>query len=298
MASTTPTTSTPALRHVVRNGRRIAVHTLHIGASGKTVVFCHPAPGSGLIDPDPAITAGMDVTLLAVDRPGFGASDPVAPNQWATVDSSADDIAFVLNELGIGTVGVAGWSAGGRVALALAARHPHMVDRVVVQGTPAPHEEVPWVEPDLYNGLMQLEPLPVQDARAALTAMFEDASEGMPPDEVLLAMLGGSAADDAVLSRPGARNRVIAMLHGAFAQGVAGIVDDILGPNLQPWGFRLDDVRTKVLLQYGDDDPITGYAHGKWWQSQLPEAKLEMVPDVGHMVALAGWKRALAFLTA
>jgi pimeloyl-ACP methyl ester carboxylesterase len=249
-----------------------------------------------MIDPDPEITADADVTLIAVDRPGFGGSDPVADDDWATVAASADDITFVLRELGIDRAGVVGWSAGGRVALALAARHPELVDRVVVQGTPAPHEEVPWMQPDTYDGLMQLKQLPVTDVRAALTAMFLEMGEGFPPDEMLLVMVGTSKADDETLAQPGARERVIRMLRAAFDQGVTGIVDDIMGPNLQPWGFRLDDVKTSVLLQYGDDDPLTGYAHGKWWHQHLPEARLEMIPDVGHMVALKGWKHALDFL--
>jgi pimeloyl-ACP methyl ester carboxylesterase len=148
----------------------------------------------------------------------------------------------------------------------------------------------------MYDGLMQLKHLTAADARTALTAMFLEMGEGLPPDEMLLAMVGTSKADDETLAQPGARERVIRMLRAAFDQGVTGIVDDIMGPNLQPWGFRLDDVKTSVLLQYGDDDPLTGYAHGKWWHQQLPEARLEMIPDVGHMVALKGWKRALEFL--
>ncbi len=39
---------------------------------------------------------------------------------------------------------MAGWSAGGRVALALAARHPELVGRAGVIAAPAPDEEVPW----------------------------------------------------------------------------------------------------------------------------------------------------------
>ena len=279
-------------------GRAVAVHTLHEGRSGRAIVLSHPSPGSGLIDPDPALTAAADVTLLAVDRPGYGASDPVASDQWATIDSSADDIAATLHHLGIERVGVAGWSAGGRVALALAARHPELVERVVIQGTPAPHEEIPWVDPEMYDGLLELSHLPVQELRMALSTMFEEMSDGLPTDDMLLAMLGVGPADNPVLMRPGTRERVVSMMRHAFDQGVVGMVDDIMGPYLRPWGFCLDDVKASVLLQYGDEDPIAGYIHGKWWHAHLPEARLEMVEDVGHLVAIAGWKRALAFLTA
>ena len=60
--------------------------------------------------------------------------------------TAADDLAGVLDCLPVERVGVVGWSAGGRVALALAARRPDLVDRVVVLATPAPDEEVPRIE--------------------------------------------------------------------------------------------------------------------------------------------------------
>ena len=109
------------------------------------VVFCHSAPGAGSFDPDPAEDACTDVTLLSVDRPGTAGRRRPA-RLWATVASAADDIATVLEGLHVGPRRGRRWSAGGRVALALAARHPDLVDRVVVLATPAPDDEVPWVD--------------------------------------------------------------------------------------------------------------------------------------------------------
>jgi pimeloyl-ACP methyl ester carboxylesterase len=57
------------------NGRRVAVHRLADGDTGRTVVPCHPVPGSAIFDPDPEQTYARGVTLLAVDRPGYGLSD-------------------------------------------------------------------------------------------------------------------------------------------------------------------------------------------------------------------------------
>lgn len=55
-------------------------------------------------------------------------------------------------------VGAVGWSAGGRIALALAARHPDLVRSAALAGTPAPDEEVPWV-PDEYRAALDALPL-------------------------------------------------------------------------------------------------------------------------------------------
>jgi RNA polymerase sigma-70 factor (ECF subfamily) len=130
------------------DGRRVAVHTVAEGGR-KTVVWCHGAPGAGNFDPDPAATRARDVTLIGVDRPGYGGSDPMAGGQWCTVGRAADDLAEVLRRRGDGPAGVVGWSSGGRVAMALAARHPELVDRVAVVATPAPDENVPWLGDEL-----------------------------------------------------------------------------------------------------------------------------------------------------
>ena len=115
------------MRFILESGRRVAVHFARTralwpaadgeaGREHRLVVFCHCAPGAGLFDPDPVQTHARKVTLLAVDRPGYGRSDPVAAGEWATVASAADDIATVLDALGAGRVGVVGWSAGGRTS--------------------------------------------------------------------------------------------------------------------------------------------------------------------------------------
>ncbi|WP_460436345.1 alpha/beta fold hydrolase, partial [Angustibacter speluncae] len=118
MTTSTAALTTTGTTTFERDGRTVAVHVLAAGSPGaRVVVLCHAAPGSGLLDPDPAETAGRDVTLVAVDRPGYGGSDPVPDGAWSTVDGAADDVDAALDRLGFGgPVGAGGWSAGGRVA--------------------------------------------------------------------------------------------------------------------------------------------------------------------------------------
>jgi pimeloyl-ACP methyl ester carboxylesterase len=287
----------PQIDVVVRaNARRVAVHRLAEGDIGRTIVLCHPAPGAGTFDPDPQQTLARNVTLLAVDRPGYGQSDPVPNTSWASVDSAADDLAAVLDHAASGPVCVAGWSAGGRVALALAARRPELVDRVVVLGTPAPHEQVPWIPPYQQAALDALRGFAPDAALAALSQQLgplipRDASA---PDA--LSLLAASAADDTALTTPGARARLTRMLEAAFAQGVVGFASDIAGYCLQPWGFAPEAVQAKTLLLYGSKDPLAGSRHGSWWQKRLPNARLEVVPGAGHLLILLMWQRALSHL--
>lgn len=236
------------------------------------------------------------MTLIAIDRPGYGQSSPVASTDWATVGSAADDIAEVLDQTTEGPVGVAGWSAGGRVALALAARHPHLVDRVAMIATPAPNEEVPWIPEEQQAALDHLKGMTPNEVRTIMLEQFAPLVPEGSDMSPALGLLGTSDADQAVLDRPGTSERLTSMLEEAFSQGAIGLVDDLAGYTLQPWGFDCSKVQAKVLLQYGGADPIAGSPHGRWWQSRLPNARLEMTPKVGHLVVIPQWGRTLSHL--
>jgi pimeloyl-ACP methyl ester carboxylesterase len=291
------------MRVVLDSGRRVAVHRTTTrrawspaGAGERIVVLCHSAPGAGIFDPDPVETQAMNVRLLSVDRPGYGRSDPVAPGAWATVASAADDLATVLDSLNAGPVGVAGWSAGGRVALALAARRPDLVDRVVVVATPAPDSEVPWIAPEQRDALDRLRGLAPDEVHAELGQRLTSLVPEDPHSREALWLLAAGSADEAVLGADGVRARLGELLQTAFAQGARGLAADIAGYCLQPWGFEPRQVRAKTLLLYGSRDVLADPRHGRWWQAELPEAHLEVVPGEGHLVVVPTWARALSHL--
>lgn len=255
-------------------------------------MFCHAAPGAGSFDPDPEVTAARGIRLIGVDRPGYGGSDPVPDDRWSTVGGAADDIAEVLAALGHRSVGVAGWSAGGRVALALAARHPELVERVVVIATPAPDEEVGWVPPEQRAGLEALRGLPPEQVHVALRGQLAQLVPEEPAQAV--GQVSRGLADEAVLAEPEVRRRVTDMLAAAFAQGATGIAADIAGYCLQPWGFEPAQVAAKTVLLYGGGDQVTGPRHGAWYKKRLPAARVEVSPDAGHLIVVPRWDRALS----
>jgi pimeloyl-ACP methyl ester carboxylesterase len=295
------------VRFFLASGRRVAVNLTRTSVgppcadeapkgSGRTVVFCHSAPGAGLFDPDPAETDARGVTLLSVDRPGYGRSDPVHRGRWATVWSAADDVAAVLDTLEEGPVGVVGWSAGGRVALALAARRPDLVDRVVVVATPAPDDEIHWVDPEQRAVLERLRALAPEVAHAELESRLRSIVPMDPFVPEALWLLAALTSDEPALADADVRARLGEMLRASFAQGTQGLAADIAGYCLRPWGFEPEEVTAKTLLVYGTRDPLAGPRHGRWWQSRIPDSRLEVVPDAGHLVLLPTWGRILAHL--
>jgi len=285
------------MTEIDRSGRTVAVHDLtpNAPADAPVVLLCHSAPGSGSFDPDPAATAVAGVRLISVDRPGYGGSAPVKDG-FATIGLAADDAAAVLADLlpAGATAGVAGWSAGGRIALALTARHPELVGRVGVIAAPAPDEEVPWYGDENRAMVDALRGLPPAEATARLTAVFEGMLAGAG-DGALLGLAGVADADADVLSAP-VRERLRAMLSAATAQGVTGMVADLAGYTLGDWGFRPSQVAADVLLAYGADDERVPPAHGECYRDRLPSAQLQLWPGVGHLVVVPAWGRVLEHL--
>ncbi|QHF25547.1 alpha/beta fold hydrolase [Rathayibacter sp. VKM Ac-2804] len=288
--------------HTLKSGRALGVTWSGPEDAEHVVVLAHPAPGAAGLDPDPATTARHGVRLLSFDRPGYGASalltdlDPAGAGAGASPEQAAADIAEYLATVGIASVSAAGWSAGGLVALALSANYPGLVERVAVLGTPAPDDAVPWVGEQNRAMLEQLRELPLDEAVRSLAAALDTAFGPSPSPESLLGVLGGDAADADVLEAPGVRERILAMLERAVAQGNLGQAADIVGYTLQEWGFAVETVDAPALLLYGADDAAVGRLHGEWYAARLPDSRLEVVPGRGHLLAVSEWERVLAFL--
>ncbi|WP_375405041.1 alpha/beta fold hydrolase [uncultured Amnibacterium sp.] len=284
----------------LRDGRRLGVTAFGDPVAQRIVVFCHPAPGAGGFDPDPAVTSSWGVHVVSPDRPGYGSSTPLPEARRPTNGRWADDLAeyieFVVElarETGVAPVhqvGVVGWAAGGRVALALAARHPGLVDRVAIVATPAPDAAVRWIQPELAQLTADLRELPVPVAKQRLRATLQAQKDVAGVD-----LLAHGEADLALLERPGLRGRLQRMQQHAYDQGTVGLADDLLASADEDWGFDLEAVHAPVLLVYGARDTVVPSAHGRWYRAQLRRASatLTVVPRAGHLVIAPAWERIL-----
>lgn len=74
-----------------------------------------------------------DLQLILVDPRGAGRS-PAPPGDY-TCEEMADDVAGVLERLGVGPALIAGHSMGGAIAQLVALRHPELVSGLVLIGT-------------------------------------------------------------------------------------------------------------------------------------------------------------------
>ncbi len=121
-------------RDVSARGARIRF--VEAGADSRTpVVLLHDALAShetflATID---ELTARGSFHVVAPDLPGFGASEKPDPQRYPYGwDGFADSVADLIAALGLGRVHVVGHAMGGGVALALAARHPALIHKLVL----------------------------------------------------------------------------------------------------------------------------------------------------------------------
>lgn len=272
--------SSPTHTITLPDGRRVAVDD-HGDAAGAVVVLLHSSPGSRALDPDPAATAASGIRLLTVDRAGYGGSTPLPADVVPTITQAADDVAAALDHLDVADAAVVGWSHGGRVAAALAARHPERVRALALVGTPSP-EDLSFIPAEQQAMLDALRPHPL--TATAVLAEVLDAAVG---DGDGMAFLVGPA-DEALLADPAVRARVEEMMAAAFAQGAVGCATDVISDQIAAWDFDPRSIGAPVHLVYSEDDVVAPH-HGDWWADRLVDVTRHTTSGVGHLLVIPMW---------
>jgi pimeloyl-ACP methyl ester carboxylesterase len=103
----------------LRDGRKLAWYEWG-PVGGRPVLFCTGAAMSGSFAFGMRHLAGLEIRLIAFDRPGLGGSDPHAGK---SLSSWADDVAQVIAVHELADPGAVGFSQGAPFALALAAQN-------------------------------------------------------------------------------------------------------------------------------------------------------------------------------
>lgn len=258
-------------------GRRLAYDDIG-DPSGEPIVYLHGCPDSRLTrHPDDEIAARAGVRLLAVDRPGYGASDPPADRSRR---SMAADISALLDQLDVESCAVLGWSSGGQIALACATDHRVRRIGLVASTVPSP-----------FDGT-------VDDAAAVVSEMLPFVVPDGLTHELAVEHVreGKSASYLADLeSVPGLLDQLALGMQAATASGTTGVEFDLLNL-MTPWEFALADVAADVELWYGSRDDVVAPAIGQELASELPHATLHLVEGASHLLLVTHWTQILESL--
>lgn len=256
--------------HRLDDGRGVGVTGYGDPDATRLVVFCHPSPGSGAFDPDPTVTASIGVRLLTLDRPGYGASDPMSDAErpmdaWiADVDQYLRFIetsAREKSEIDFGAVGIIGWGAGAMYASALAGRHPALVERLVL------------VEPT-----------------APTVARVADESTD-PLDARLLDVDALAGLDD----YPGAADRMGFMLDEVSERGAAGPDFDRRVLADATWQSYVDDVTCPTLI-IGAGVKKTSNDDANWYRRRIASVDFSSKWAQPSTSIVEAWTEILTFL--
>ena len=278
------------------DGRGIAVDDVGDPA-GVPILYLHGSPDCRLArHPDDGVAGRLGIRLLAVDRPGYGASDP---QPSPDVTTWAADAAALLDHLGVDRCRVAAWSAGAPFAFGLAAELADRIERVVTFGALAPFEALAEPEVAAASGARADVAATVRAGTpvAELAAEFADLLVPPPPVDLDLARaVVLEQYDPAARAEVESVAGVVDQLARSFAtaverHGAAGLHADLaiqFSPGLTG---VLAAVRCPVVLVHGEHDPVAGPAVGHWLAGRFDDARVEVWTGHGHQGLLPGWER-------
>lgn len=195
--------------------------------------------------------------VVAPDLAGFGATD--GPGH-ESLDGHADDLAALLDHLGIARAVVNGLSMGGYVAFAFWRRHPERVAALVLTCTRAAADSESG-RAGRYQSIVSIE------------------SHGVGPlaDAMVPKLVTPAAAADV-------RASVDAMVRRQPSRGVADALRAMAArPDSTP---NLAGIRVPTLVVAGADDVIVPAAEAATMAAAIPGAQFVTIPGAGHLANL------------
>ena len=210
-------------------------------------------------------------TVIDFDHRGYGQSD--RPDQKYTMETWVDDMAELLNVLGIEKCHVHGGSMGGFIACLFGARYPEKVDRLVFNGAVAKCDWMSRTFFHLWKRTAQEFGLGSEElALMLLTHAFSRAYL----DEMVSS---GNLHSLSWMQESITRNATLS----GFADACDAMAEtDVTG--------LLGAITAKTLVLHGDEDPLTpldcgpGGAGARKIAEGIPGAELYLLKGCGHGV--------------
>jgi pimeloyl-ACP methyl ester carboxylesterase len=222
-----------------------------VGAESPPLVLIHGAGGMHLYWP-PEIRRLRGYCVYAIDLPGHGKSDMCDGQQ--TIGDYAKYIIQWLESVQIRRAVFIGHSMGSAITLALAVHHPDYVVGLGLIGAGARLR----VNPELLN------------YASDLTTFYK-------ATDLLLACSFSPSASPRLVELASKRMEDV-------RQSV--LLGDLLACDRFDIMDRLGTVQQNTLVICGADDQMTPVRYAQFLSSSIPNARLSVIPNAGHMVML------------
>jgi len=234
---------------------------------GPPIVFVHGA----IVDSrhwEPQLEAISDeYTTIAYDVRGHGRTGP-SPRPHYSIELFADDLAALIDGLGLEKPVLCGLSTGGCIAQVYAARNPEQLSGLVLADTFTPEilSRAEWLQRSL---LMRAAIPPVRffgyERVEAAMVWLQKRVKGE-------AVSGGYEAIQTMWEEEGP-----GMYTAEFAKVIRAVVD------YRESEVDLSSITVPTLVVYGENDAGFVGQHAANLGVEVPEVTLQSVPDAGHL---------------
>lgn len=229
--------------------------------SGVPVVLLHAFPLSSAMWLAQREGLAHSCRVITPDLRGFGGSR--LGEDAPSIDAMADDVAGLLDEEGIERAVVGGQSMGGYVTMAFCRRHPDRVLGVILADTKAGADS----------------PQAKANRERVAEAVLADGT-GVLVEEVLPTLIGATTKERRAMVFGRIRGLVQAAPPGAVAwaqRAMAGRPDSF---------DTLRALKVPVLVVVGAEDELAPPAEAEAMARAVPEGRLAVIPEAGHLSAV------------
>jgi pimeloyl-ACP methyl ester carboxylesterase len=222
--------------------------------SGPALVLVHAFPFDSRMWRKTAAALAGQRRVITPDIRGFGLSDLGAGG--FSIADLADDVAALLDALGLPVATVGGMSMGGYVALAFARRHRDRLQSLILADTKAAADT-----PEARQG------------RAAAIALVETRGVAAMLEKQLPRLLSASASDS-----------LRAEVRALGAQPADTVIAAIRALRDRPdRTAELPEIAAPTLIVVGSDDALSPLAEARAMAAALPHARVAEIPGAGHL---------------
>lgn len=255
--------------------------------SGLPIIMLHPSTGCRLQHPnDENILFDNKMRLILPDRPGFGLSDP---NINQPLQSYADDIRELADQLQLNKFVLLGYCGGAPYALACSAKLADRVLHTLLISPISPYQAI-----DLFHRVKSTNKLLDRLALSFPSALqpilnLMARSLLMQPESYFDRVLHLSEGDQIGLPEPAVTDNILLALREALRQGTSAICHELFLFSGH-WGIDFKAISNPISIWHGGADKHVSIDLVRKLQAELPNVTLNEVEHHGHLLIYYRWK--------
>lgn len=220
---------------------------------------------------------------ITTERPGLGASSRLPDRAF---HEHADDLAAILDRLGIDRAFVIGGSGAAPHILSFLSRHPDRARAatILVGAAPLEASEVDAMV-EINRDEWYLMRNGDREAVRELTLPYYESLVSDPVAGFQAIFSNAPEADQRVLADPAWQASMARATKEALDGNLEGWIDESYALELSWDDIDLADITTPITWFHGHGDTAAPYSAAKRLVGQLPTAQLVDLPDEGHMAS-------------